>query len=257
LVDVANRFVKGTTLAKNIENALDEDFKVTILDGRPPSRKVVTRSPHRSVGLIACSWIQEQCIEYESQLERRFVQRSLVFPGVQRILHQPFSIPYVEEGKELSYTPDFFLLFRDGTKVVVEVKPEIFFAKHLDKLMKAEQFLKKKDVPFLVVPDTKIDSDCSAENAELLLRYTRGAIADDCLSKCIGVLQTSGVPLAVDLLMQMADTSFGSILHLAARGHLSIPLSKRIDDQTLVSIPKKENKNDYVRFCGWFDIAPR
>lgn len=37
------------------------------------ARKVVTRSPKRTVGLINCRWFQDKPIEHESRLEKHFV----------------------------------------------------------------------------------------------------------------------------------------------------------------------------------------
>lgn len=56
----------------------------------PAARKVVTRAPHRRVGLIACPWFQPNTIEYESLLERDFVRLALLDPDVSSISHQPF-----------------------------------------------------------------------------------------------------------------------------------------------------------------------
>lgn len=60
-------------------------------DLMPAARKVVTRAPHRRVGLIACPWFQPNTIEYESLLERDFVRLALLDPDVSSISHQPFS----------------------------------------------------------------------------------------------------------------------------------------------------------------------
>lgn len=81
-----------------------------------PVRKVVTRSPHRSVGTIACSWIQDSVVEYESQLEKRFVHRLLLFHGLARITHQPFKLERDVAGKKLDYTPDFLVMLKNGNR---------------------------------------------------------------------------------------------------------------------------------------------
>ena len=62
------------------------------------ARKVVTRSPHRRVGLIACPWFQSTPIEYESLLERDFVRLALLDLEISSIAHQPFSLDLGELG---------------------------------------------------------------------------------------------------------------------------------------------------------------
>jgi len=55
-----------------------------------PVRQVVTRSPKRTVGLVNCPWFQDRPIEHESRLEKHFVSRARLFPGLATIEHQPF-----------------------------------------------------------------------------------------------------------------------------------------------------------------------
>lgn len=82
-------------------------------------RKVITRSPRRKVGYINCKWFQNERIEHESQLEKRFVQCALLCPRLLSIKSQPFKI---QISKKSTYTPDFLLTFDDGSIIVVEVK---------------------------------------------------------------------------------------------------------------------------------------
>ena len=57
-----------------------------------PARPVVTRSPHRMVGMVCCPWLQDQPIEHESMLERHFIMAALSIPGLRHIQHQPFKL---------------------------------------------------------------------------------------------------------------------------------------------------------------------
>ena len=139
-----------------------------------PSRKVVTRSPHRVVGLIACNWLQKLPIEYESQLEKRFIQKILLTPGVTEIIHQPFQIEY-GEALEKKYTPDFLITLQDGTKIVVEVKPEKFIPKFADTFDAAGDILQQRNFKFCVVSELQIDIKDEPESIDLLLRYAKGS----------------------------------------------------------------------------------
>ena len=55
------------------------------------ARKVVTPSPQRKVGYVNCRWFQNESIEHESQLEKRFVQCALLCPKLVNIKSQPFN----------------------------------------------------------------------------------------------------------------------------------------------------------------------
>jgi hypothetical protein len=220
-------------------------------------RKVVTRSPHRSVGVIACSWIQNDCIEYESQLERRFLQRALLFPSLKKIFHQPFTIPYADKGKNLSYTPDFLLVFQDGSVVVVEVKPAVFVKKHEHKMKAAEIFLASKDCPFLTITDDEIDSEFYAKNSALLLRYARSTITDDVGARCFSFLHNQTGPTSILALMDGTAASLEDVYHLVGRGRLSMRIDIEITPDTIITLPNKEKNNGFIRFCNWFNATPR
>jgi len=232
-------------------------FPSDLSDMGKPTRKVITRSPHRSVGVIACSWIQNDCIEYESQLERRFLQRALLFPSLKKIFHQPFTIPYVDQGKNLTYTPDFLLVFQDGSVVVVEVKPAVFVKKHELKLKAAEIFLASKNRPFLTITDDEIDSEFYAKNSALLLRYARSTIADDVRARCICFLHNQTGTTSISDLIEGTAASLGDIYHLIGRGLLSIRIDIEITHDTIISIPNEEKNNGFIRFCNWFNTTPR
>jgi hypothetical protein len=226
------------------------------LVSKKAARRVVTRSPHRSVGIMACSWVQDRGIEYESQLERRFLQRALVFPHLKEIFHQPFRIDYFELDEPRSYIPDFLLCFKDGSKIVVEVKPAVFINKNRGKLNAAKSLLSPKSVPFLAITDKEIDSGTAARGAALLLRYARGAISDQSRSRCMHLIHAQSNALALGALMAKADVSLGDVLHLIARGHLSIPSSLSIDSTTPVTLTNQEEKNVPLCFCNWFNATP-
>jgi hypothetical protein len=219
-------------------------------------RAVVNRSPHRSVGILACSWIQDHGIEYESQLERRFLHQTLVLSGIKRIIHQPFRLEYLEDGKTHTYVPDFLIHFADGRKAVVEVKPKKFINGHRHKLEEAERILAEKNVPFLVITDVEIDDGIKAANASYLLRFARGSASEQTKQNCLRALRISGRGLSLENLIRQANVSEAEILHFVGRGALSLDLSEPIVGTTIVFIPQEDNKNDYLHFVNWFNTAP-
>lgn len=242
---------------KYIEEFLPKDREVGSCETSGPSRKVVTRLPHRSVGIIACSWIQDEAIEYESQLERRFLQRALLFPYLKKVLHQPFTIPFPEKGTRDSYTPDFLLIFKDESKIVIEIKPSIFVAKYSEKFAAANAFLDKQNYPFYVITDKQIDIENCAYNAALLLRYARGSISELNREKCLDAFKAVGIEMSIGQLIEKTSVSFEDILYLAGRGILSIPLEIAITYDSLITPFMKGDKNDLIRFFNWFNATPR
>jgi hypothetical protein len=220
-----------------------------------PAREVVQRSPQRSVGIMACSWIQDHGIEYESQLERRFLQQSLILPMIKRVIHQPFRLEYMEDDKPLTYVPDFFLLFKDNTKAVIEVKPRKFIKKHLHKLTEAQRLLNENDIPFLVITEKEIDDGIKVANASYLLRFARGSASEDAKQHCLRILSSCPVGLRLDELVKETAIPEEDILHFVGRAALSLDLSEPITKSTIVEIPKKD-QNGYLHFIDWFNTAP-
>jgi hypothetical protein len=221
-----------------------------------PARKVVTRSPHRPVGIVACSWIQDHAIEYESQLERRFILQILILPFVRRVLHQPFKLEYQVDGKLHTYIPDFLIQLSDGTKLVIEVKPRKFVKKHLIKLTSAEEILATHDIHFLVITDEEIDDGVKSINVSLILRYARGSISERTLQQCLSVLRNAKTPLSISELKATTNATEGDILYLAGRRIVSLNISTPITDKTTISLSEKDNSNAYLLFCNRFNVTP-
>jgi hypothetical protein len=234
---------------ENLSDVLSSDGPIK------PARNVAHRSTHRSVGILACSWIQGHAIEYESQLERRFLLQALVIPMVQSINHQPFRLEYLEDGKIHTYVPDFFIRLKDGAKVVIEIKPRRFLKSHHHKLAEAERILAERNVHFLVVTDKEIDDGIKFENASFLLRFARGSASEKCKQRCLVALGESSDGLRIEELMQRADVSETDILHFIGRRELSIDLSEPISQATAVHLPKNEH-HDYLHFLNWFNTSP-
>ncbi|MBW9335673.1 hypothetical protein FEE59_19350 [Herbaspirillum sp. RU 5E] len=220
-----------------------------------PVRQVTHRSPQRTVGILACSWIQDRGIEYESQLERRFLLQTLVLPMVKRVVHQPFRIEYIEDGAPRTYVPDFLVLLKDGTKVVIEIKPRKFLKKHRAKLIEAQRLLANNDIPFLVITDWEIDDGIKVENASFLLRFARGSASLEAKQQCLDTIMSAPSGLSIDALSQISGLPQKDILHFIGRTVLSIDLSEPITGTTIVHI-QKDFQNDYLQFINWFNTAP-
>lgn len=134
-----------------------------------PKHKVVTRSPHRTVGLIPCSWLQSEPIEYESQLEYRAIKKLILTPHVIQIKSQPFQILYGENDC-FSYTPDLLVTFEDQRTLIIEIKPFKFVEKQRAVFDSVDEILRQRRFTFCVVTEQEIDIDDSDQEISLLLR---------------------------------------------------------------------------------------
>ncbi|MCO5413300.1 TnsA endonuclease N-terminal domain-containing protein [Ralstonia mojiangensis] len=198
----------------------------------PAARKVVTRSPHRRVGLIACPWFQPNTIEYESLLERDFVRIALLDPEISSISHQPFLLNLGEFG---NYVPDF-LLVSPTRKLVVEVKPEerALNTKNKPRLACAERVLCERGFDFLVATEKFIRRDKRHDRAAILLRYARSQLPADLIKRVTVV--ASGHPLGIPIraLASEAQTSIDTVLHLIGRRCLRINEALNFDEDQVV-----------------------
>lgn len=196
------------------------------------ARKVVTRSPDRRVGLIACPWFQTDAIEYESLLERDFVRLALLDLQISSIAHQPFSLDLGELG---TYFPDFLLLGPDK-KVVVEVKPyeRARNDRNKPRLARAEQLLREKGYRFVVATEKQIRRGKRHERASVLLRHARSHISKGITERVIAVASNSPNGIKIRDLACEASASVETVLHLVGRRRLRINTAFDFDEDQLV-----------------------
>ncbi|QYY30879.1 Tn7 transposase TnsA N-terminal domain-containing protein [Cupriavidus pinatubonensis] len=185
-----------------------------------PARNVVTRSPHRRVGRIACPWFQPTAIEYESLLERDFVRLALLDLRVSSISHQPFFVDLGDLGK---YVPDF-LLIGPNQKLVVEVKPEVYVASARNKprLARAKELLLEQGYRFTLATDKHIHKNGRHHRASILLRHARGQITAATLTRIEEVAARHPGGTGIGSLAKAADAPLHAILHLVGRRRLRL-----------------------------------
>ncbi|MDO3606382.1 TnsA endonuclease N-terminal domain-containing protein [Ralstonia pseudosolanacearum] len=198
----------------------------------PAARKVVTRSPHRRVGLIACPWFQPTPIEYESLLERDYVRLALLDLEISSIAHQPFSLNLGEFG---TYFPDLLLVGPDK-KVVVEVKPDhrARNKKNKPRLACAERILQDKGFQFIVATEKQIHRGKRHERASVLLRHARSHVSKGITERIIAIASLSPKGTTIRDLACEASTSVETVLHLVGRRRLRINKAFDFDEDRLV-----------------------
>lgn len=195
-------------------------------------RKIVTRSPHRRAGLIACSWFQSTPIEYESLLERDFVRLALLDLDVTSIAHQPF---FVDLGEFGEYVPDF-LLTGPTRKLVVEVKPEERSSngRNGPRLARASEVLRSRGFDFMLATDRWIRSGRRHERAAIILRHARSHLSATLVASILAMAGRTPSGIAIGALAAAAGVPTSAILYLVGRRLLRINPALDLEDSQLV-----------------------
>ena len=198
----------------------------------PGIRKVVTRSPHRRVGLVACPWFRSTAIEYESLLERDFVRLAVLDLKNSSISEQPFTM---DLGKFGHYTPDFLLTRTDG-KTVVEVKPKEHASseKHRLRLGHAAHLLANEGYRFLVATEIYIRDDKLHERASILLRHARSRLPLETTTRLLTLASSHPEGIAIGELAYVGGVPTSAVLNLIGRRQLYINSSLRFDASDFV-----------------------
>lgn len=164
------------------------------------TRKVVHRSPAHSVWRLSLPYLQSEAVEAESGLERDFVHLAALFYATTSIKHQPFHLTTAAGG----YTPDYLLCFADGSRCVVEVKPEALLAGHEQKLAQAKDVLEEHGLHFVIALDRHIHEGGRHDNAMLIRRYGKSRL--DALRQGSLLTELAKGPQSVGALMALGFT---------------------------------------------------
>lgn len=219
----------------------------------PPARKVVTRSPKRTVGLINCPWFQDKPIEHESRLEKHFVYRALLMPGLATIEHQPFKL--LIPNTRQSYIPDFLLTFKNGHALVVEVKrSERIKALH-DRFDLIAALLAKRGLSFFVVHQGQIDGAFRAQRAGLVRRYAMQSVSIESVERVIAFVNRYPTGVSIGRLIAVLKIAEHQLYHLLARRYIAADRRLSLSPDDLVYPIQKEITNAAHQFGNWFGCA--
>ncbi len=220
----------------------------------PAARKVVTRSPKRNVGLVNCPWFQDRPIEHESRLEKHFVLRAMLFPGLKSIQHQPFQMPLEHQGTR--YTPDFLLSFTTGEGLVFEVKRSERIKAQKKRFDEITALCNQNSLQFFVVHQGQIEGQRRAERAGLIRRYAMLA-PDNLVGRQVAeYVIERGKGVAIKDLKKKFQVSQEQLLGMVAHRHIALNRSLLISDDDLLFPPHLEIKNASIQFGSWFGCAP-
>lgn len=218
-------------------------------------RKVVTRNPHREVGVLNPAWLLDHPVEHESNLEKNFIMVALACPVVKDIVHQPIELELIgEDGETQQYTPDFRVRLTDDTDLIIEVKPEVFVAENKQKHELAKKQLADLGMPFLVVTDKHINANGLSARAILLMRYARLTFDIETALACKKMLEEEFKGSAQVHELVSRGVSEALVWNMVATHQLRVPVGLNLSQSETVHINMPEGgAHDY--FCAWFGIA--
>lgn len=184
---------------------------------KPSKRKVVTRSPARTVRVINLRGRFPDPVECESSLERDFVLRAALHPAVVKIKHQPFEL-HPPGCKR--YTPDYLLTLRSGQWLVVEVKPRSKIDQYRDIFDFATAEFGRRGVSYAVADELAIRRHLVHKRAATILRYRKVYFSTTDCGRALDVAAAYPQGLSLQCLAQTADVPDELLLHLMATGRL-------------------------------------
>lgn len=223
------------------------------------ARAVVTGSPHRMVGRVACPWLQDTPIEHESMLERTFLLAAISLPRLRRIQHQPFQLNLQLEAdlRPTTYVPDFALNFDCGSTAIVEVKHRTFVRKALPKLRAAAKVLAAQGHAFFLVTDIELRSLGEPSSIALLKRLARLPVLPAEAAAILRVAEQFPDGIPVGELAQRASVDSIAIRRLISRGRLWCESPIATDDSMVVQpLSTQEAHHAEVLIARRFGTAP-
>lgn len=206
----------------------------------PSNRKIVTRSPSRTVRIINLPSLLPAPVEAESSLEADFVQRAALIPGVVALIAQPFLLPVSPKG----YTPDFLLSYSCcDHKAIIEIKVARKVARYQPLFDRAAAFLKEKGYAFYVVTEKVLRRENVDHRVSQILRYAKSSFSSAETSRAVQVLVAYPQGLPIGTLRNKAGVSRELILHLIACRRLTTGPRLLTDDAAVIScVPKQTHE---------------
>lgn len=210
------------------------------------ARKVVHRSPVRSVGIVSAVWIEGGPFEHESQTEKGFLELIVPCPIVKRIDPQPFFVPL--EPPEEGHTPDYLVTLKGGEKAVVEVKPPRFVQKNAERFNRIAAVLARRSLPYYVMSHCE-PGDAEVEEAALWRRYSRTTVDEAAKRQTLSLAQAGESTLAS---LQAQGIRPSVIYHLLGRGLLVSSTGFHMTSQSrLFPYEVEEHLDERIFFERW------
>ena len=90
-----------------------------------------------------------------SSYERAYLEKLETDPQILSFDTEPFRVPYIYEGREHNYVPDFIINRTDGTSFIAEVKPSslVFEPKNAAKIAACQAICNEKRIPYSIITE--------------------------------------------------------------------------------------------------------
>lgn len=220
------------------------------------TRKVVSRSPARTVHILNLPGLVKAPVEAESSLERDLVYKAALYPWLTDLRHQPFRLS-LRGGKK--YTPDFLAEF-GSTPCVIEVKPQSKVSKYQDTLDEAREVLSVRGITFLLATERTLRTDRAHLRAADVLRYRKGAVSALQAQQALELIRSHTAGIPIGRLIQREGIQMEVVLHLMAHRQVTTGPNVQTADSALVfPIPNSqlhEEADHANQFARWLGCAP-
>ncbi|MCV2360405.1 Tn7 transposase TnsA N-terminal domain-containing protein [Paucibacter sp. TC2R-5] len=215
------------------------------------TRKVVTRSPKRSVYIINLPGLVSRPVHAESSYERDFVLKAVLFSGFTDLKHQPFKLE-LPSGR--SYTPDF-LVEASGQRYVVEVKRKSKVSEYRSLFDEASARLAEASMKFLVVTEQQLHATGQQNRAKEIIRYRKHPIGDSRIERLLTVIRDHPGGMSIGRLRYACGFRFEWILTLLAHKQVTTGSNLPLDYSVLV-FPLPLSTSHEFQFERWIGAAP-
>lgn len=187
----------------------------------------------------------EASIAYESSLERDFIMLHEFDDNVVEIISQPVLIPFVLNGYNYQYHPDYLVLFQNCTKsgMLVEVKPENEWRKHWrtwrTKWKAAARWAKERNFLFHIYDESRIRG-LELQNIKTLHSFKRAAFNGQEIQQACDYIRCSGMISVADYLGQFPIEQHNRqsqlLWQLLAKRKLITDLSLPLDKSSMIEV---------------------
>lgn len=149
--DVREKRSRG--LKKKWKNPTDRMLHPLLETGKRRGRRGATKSS-------IFSPYENKEITFDSNWERSYFLECLKNPGIVSVIRCPFSIQYINPNDSLihNYIPDFLVEYRDGSKILVEIKPK--YTKYdevvISKSKSAMRYCKDIGIRFITLTENEL-----------------------------------------------------------------------------------------------------
>lgn len=212
---------------------------------------LLTRSPSKTIRVLNFPQILSQPVEAESTLEEDLVYRAALYFRLNKLISQPFVLPVSPNG----YTPDFYVKTESGRRYVIEVKIARKVQGYAELFDKATEYLKPKDITFLVVTEKNLRRERIQKRALRLVRYLKAQHVQSTCEATIAEISSSAAGVTIGQMIKRGVTR-ELIFHLIARRKLTTGPRLMLDDSALVFARNPLENEDENCFARWLGVTP-